>query len=241
MRGIILSGGSATRLRPCTKVTSKQLMPVYNRPMIYYPLNTLIKAGIKEILIIVAPERAGDYLNLLGSGREFGVKFTYEIQDKPRGLAEAFIIGENFIDDDNVAMILGDNIFEDDFSEDIKNFKSGGKVFAKKVPDPERFGVVRFDCNMKAVKIEEKPKEWISDYAITGLYIYDSRVVEAAKQVQPSERGELEITELHNWYLKKGELEVAMVNGEWIDAGTFDSLLRAQNFAKEKMQEKLVI
>jgi glucose-1-phosphate thymidylyltransferase len=216
-------------------------MPVYNRPMIYYPLNTLIKAGIKEILIIVAPERAGDYLNLLGSGREFGVKFTYEIQDKPRGLAEAFIIGENFIDDDNVAMILGDNIFEDDFSEDIKNFKSGGKVFAKKVPDPERFGVVRFDDNMKAVKIEEKPKEWISDYAITGLYIYDSRVVEAAKQVKPSERGELEITELHNWYLKKGELEVAMVNGEWIDAGTFDSLLRAQNFAKEKMQEKLVI
>lgn len=241
MRGIILSGGSATRLRPCTKVTSKQLMPVYNRPMIYYPLNTLIKAGIKEILIIIAPERAGDYLNLLGSGKEFGVKFTYEIQDKPRGLAEAFIIGENFIDDDNVAMILGDNIFEDDFSEDIKNFKSGGKVFAKKVPDPERFGVVRFDDNMKAVKIEEKPKEWISDYAITGLYIYDSRVVEAAKQVQPSERGELEITELHNWYLKKGELEVAMVNGEWIDAGTFDSLLRAQNFAKEKMQEKLVI
>lgn len=241
MRGIILSGGSATRLRPCTKVTSKQLMPVYNRPMIYYPLNTLIKAGIKEILIIVAPERAGDYLNLLGSGREFGVKFTYEIQDKPRGLAEAFIIGENFIDDDNVAMILGDNIFEDDFSEDIKNFKSGGKVFAKKVPDPERFGVVRFDGNMKAVKIEEKPKEWISDYAITGLYIYDSRVVEAAKQVQPSERGELEITELHNWYLKKGELEVAMVNGEWIDAGTFDSLLRAQNFAKEKMQGQMII
>jgi len=209
--------------------------------MIYYPLNTLIKAGIKEILIIVAPERAGDYLNLFGSGREFGVKFTYEIQDKPRGLAEAFIIGENFIDDDNVAMILGDNIFEDDFSEDIKNFKSGGKVFAKKVPDPERFGVVQFNNNMKAVKIEEKPKEWISDYAITGLYIYDSRVVEAAKQVKPSERGELEITELHNWYLKKGELEVAMVNGEWIDAGTFDSLLRAQNFAKERLQGKLII
>ncbi|PIP75892.1 spore coat protein, partial [Candidatus Kuenenbacteria bacterium CG22_combo_CG10-13_8_21_14_all_39_9] len=169
MRGIILSGGSATRLRPCTKVTSKQLLPIYNRPMIYYPLNTLIKAGIKEILIIVAPERAGHYLNLFGSGTEFGVQFTYEIQDKPRGLAEAFIIGENFIDDDNVAMILGDNIFEDDFSEDIKNFKSGGKVFAKKVPDPERFGVVQFNNNMKAVKIEEKPKEWISDYAITGL------------------------------------------------------------------------
>ncbi|MCK4553968.1 NTP transferase domain-containing protein [Candidatus Parcubacteria bacterium] len=241
MKGIILSGGSATRLRPCTKVTSKQLLPVYNRPMIYYPLNTLIKAGIKEILIIVAPDRAGDYLNLLGSGKEFGVKFTYEIQDEPKGLAEAFIIGENFIDEDNVVMILGDNIFEDDFSKDIKNFKKGGKVFAKKVPDPERFGVVKFDENMKAVKIEEKPKEWISDYAVTGLYIYDNRVIEAAKQSNPSDRGELEITDLHNWYLEKGELEVAMVNGEWIDAGTFDSLLEAQVLAKEKLQRKLVI
>ncbi|MEI6597172.1 MAG: sugar phosphate nucleotidyltransferase [bacterium] len=241
MRGIILSGGNATRLRPCTKVTSKQLLPVYNRPMIYYPLNTLIKAGIKEILIIISPERAGDYLNLLGSGKEFGVKFTYEIQDKPRGLADAFIIGEKFIDQDNVTMILGDNIFEDDLSKDIKNFKSGGKVFAKKVSDPERFGVVKFDDNMKAIKIEEKPKKWLSDYALTGLYIFDGRVVEAAKAVLPSERGELEITDLHNWYLEKGELEVAMVKGEWIDAGTFDSLLAAQNLAKEKLQDKLII
>ena len=241
MRGIILSGGSATRLRPCTKVTSKQLLPIYNRPMIYYPLNTLIRAGIKEILIIVAPERAGDYLNLLGSGKEFGVKFTYEIQDKPRGLADAFIIGENFIDDDDVTMILGDNIFEDDFSADIKKFKGGAKVFAKKVPDPERFGVVKFDDKMRAVKIEEKPKKWLSDFALTGLYIYDSRVVGAAKKVKPSERGEIEITALHNWYLKKGELEVAMVTGEWIDAGTFDSLLRAQIIAKEKLQDKMLI
>ena len=145
MRGIILSGGSATRLRPCTKVTSKQLLPIYNRPMIYYPLNTLIKAGIKEILIIVAPERAGDYLNLLGSGRQFGVKLTYEIQDKPRGLAEAFIIGENFIDEDSVTLILGDNIFEDDFTEDISSFKKGAKIFAKKVKDPERFGEVEIN------------------------------------------------------------------------------------------------
>ncbi len=241
MKGIILSGGSATRLRPCTKITSKQLLPVYNRPMIYYPLNTLIKAGIKEILIIIAPERAGDYLNLLGSGKEFGVKFIYEIQDKPRGLADAFVIGENFIDKDNVTMILGDNIFEDDLSQEIKNFKSGGKVFAKKVSDPERFGVVKFDDNMKAVKIEEKPKKWISDYALTGLYVFDNRVVEAAKEVRPSERGELEITDLHNWYLEKGELDVAMVKGEWIDAGTFDSLLKAQNLAKEKLQDKLII
>ena len=241
MRGIILSGGSATRLRPCTKVTSKQLLPVYNRPMIYYPLNTLIKAGIKEILISVAPERAGDYLNLLGSGKEFGVRFTYEIQDKPRGLPEAFMIGENFIDDDDVTLILGDNIFEDDFSDEIKNFKGGGKIFAKKVSDPNRFGVVKFNEQMKAEQIVEKPKEWISDHAITGLYIYDSRVVEAAKNVKPSERGELEIVDLHNWYLEKGELDVAMVNGDWIDAGTFDSLLKAQILAKEKLSDKLII
>lgn len=241
MRGIILSGGNATRLRPCTKVTSKQLLPVYNRPMIYYPLNTLIKAGIKEILIIVAPERAGDYLNLLGSGKDFGVKFTYEIQDKPRGLAEAYIIGENFIDKDNTAMILGDNIFEDDLSPAIKSFKNGGKVFAKEVPDPERFGVVKFNEKMQAVKIEEKPKEWLSDYALTGLYIFDNRVVEAAKSVLPSARGELEITDIMNWYLQSNELEVAMVSGDWIDAGTFDSLLAAQILAKEKLQDKLAI
>ena len=241
MRGIILAGGNATRLRPCTRVTSKQLLPIYNRPMIYYPLNTLIKAEIKEILIIVAPERAGDYLNLLGSGKEFGVKFTYEIQDKPNGLADAFIIGENFIDDENVVMILGDNIFEDDISNEIKNFKKGAKIFAKEVPDPERFGIVEFDKNMRAISIEEKPKNPKSNYCITGLYIYDYRVVEVAKNIKPSARGEIEITDLHNWYLKKGELEVSMINGEWIDAGTFDSLLKAQNFAKEKMQNKMVI
>jgi glucose-1-phosphate thymidylyltransferase len=241
MKGIILSGGSGTRLRPLTKITSKQLLPVYNRPMIYYPLNTLIKAGIKEILIIVAPERAGDYLNLLGSGKEFGVKFTYEIQDKPAGLPEAFVIGQNFIDEDSVTMILGDNIFEDDFSDDIRNFKSGAKVFAKKVTDPERFGVVKFDENMHAVEVKEKPQEWISDYALTGLYVYDNRVVEVAKNCKPSERGEFEIVDLHRWYLDNGELDVAMVNGEWLDAGTFESLLKAQNFAKEKLDGKMVI
>ncbi len=241
MKGIILAGGSATRLRPCTKITSKQLLPVYNKPMIYYPLNTLIKAGIKDILIIIAPERAGNFLNLLGSGREFGVRFTYEIQEAPRGLADAFIIGDNFIGKDNVTMILGDNIFEDDFSEDIKNFKKGAKVFAKRVKDPERFGVVEFDKNNKAISIEEKPAQPKSDYAVTGLYIYDNRVVKAAKQVKPSSRGELEITDLHNFYLQKNELEVAMVNGAWLDAGTFDSLLEAQILAKEKLQDKMII
>lgn len=241
MRGIILSGGSGTRLRPLTKITSKQLLPVYNRPMIYYPLNTLIKAGIKEILIIVAPERAGDYLNLLGSGKKFGVKFTYEIQDKPEGLAQAFIIGENFIDSEDVVMILGDNIFEDDFSEEIKSFAGGAKIFAKKVDDPERFGVVKFNSEMKAEKIVEKPQEYLSDYAVTGLYIYDKRVIDLAKTMKASARGELEITDVNNWFLEKGELAVAEVNGEWLDAGTFDSLLKAQNFAKEKMVDKMVI
>jgi len=234
MKGVILAGGTGSRLLPLTKVTSKQLLPVYNRPMIYYPLNTLVKAGIKEILIIVAPDHAGDYLNLLGSGKEFGVKLTYEIQDKPRGLPEAFIIADNFIDDDNVAMILGDNIFEQDLSEEIKSFKSGGKVFAKKVSDPERFGVVKFNQNKMAELIIEKPKEWISDYAITGLYLYDYRVVDVAKNCKPSERNELEIVDLHNWYLQKNELEVAEVTGEWIDAGTFESLLRANILMSEK-------
>lgn len=241
MRGIILSGGSGTRLRPLTKVTSKQLLPVYNRPMIYYPLNTLIKAGIKEILIIVSPERAGDYLNLLGSGKEFGVKFTYEIQDKPEGIAQAFLIGENFIDQEDVTLILGDNIFEDDLAKEIKNFKSGAKIFAKQVSDPERFGVVKFNEEGQAEKIVEKPQEYLSDYAVTGLYVYDGRVVEAAREIKPSARGELEITDVNNWYLAKGELKVAKVAGEWLDTGTFESLLKAQNFARDKMADKLVI
>ncbi len=241
MRGIILSGGSGTRLRPLTKITSKQLLPIYNRPMIYYPLNTLIKAGIKEILIIVSPERAGDYLNLLGSGKQFGVKFTYEIQDRPEGLAQAFIIGENFIDEENVAMILGDNIFVDDFSDDINHFKSGAKIFAKKVKNPKRFGVVKFDENMKAKEIVEKPKNYLSDYAVTGFYIYDNQIVKVAKNLKPSERGELEITDVNNWYLKRNQLSVAKVKGEWLDAGTFDSLLEAQKLAKEKLSDKLII
>lgn len=234
MKGIILSGGSGTRLAPLTKVTSKQLLPVYNKPMIFYPLETLLKAGIKDILIIVAPDHPGDYLKLLGSGKEFGAKFTYEIQDKPEGLAQAFIIGSEFIGDDNVCMILGDNIFEDDFSETIKSFKRGGHVFAKRVPDPERFGVVKFDEKMQAVQIEEKPKVFLSDYAVTGLYVYDNRVVEAAKSIRPSTRGELEITDLHNWYLSRGELKVDVVKGEWIDAGTFESLYRATELARKK-------
>jgi glucose-1-phosphate thymidylyltransferase len=209
--------------------------------MIYYPLNTLIKAGIKEILIIVAPERAGDYLNLLGSGSKFGVKLTYEIQDKPGGLPEAFVIGKNFIDQENVALILGDNLFEDDFTTDIKNFKKGAQVFVKKVDDPEKSGVVKFDKNKKATQIVEKPKKWISDYAISGFYLYDSRVVNIAKKLKPSSRGETEIVDLHNWYLKRGELRVKIIKGVWHDAGTIDDYYSAQIIAKEKLQNKLII
>ena len=235
MRGIILSGGSGTRLRPLTKITSKQLLPIYNRPMIYYPLNTLIQAGIKEILIIVAPERAGDYLNLLGSGKEFGVKFTYEIQDRPEGIPQAFIIGQNFIDNENVALILGDNIFEDDLSSEIQNFTKGAKIFAKKVADPSRFGVVKFDDKQVAEVIIEKPQEYVSDYAVTGLYLYDSRVVSVAQEIKPSARGELEITDVNNFYVNQGTMTFEVLRGWWGDGGeSFDSLLKAANLVARK-------
>jgi glucose-1-phosphate thymidylyltransferase len=234
MKGIILSGGTGTRLFPLTKVTSKQLLPVYNKPMVMYPLETLLQGGIKDILVIIAPDHAGDYMKLLGSGRELGCRIAYEIQDKPEGLAQAFIIGRDFIGSDNVCMILGDNIFEDNFSKTIKSFKSGGHIFAKKVSDPERFGVVKFNGKMKAEKIVEKPKEYLSDYAVTGLYIYDNKVVDAAKSVKPSGRGELEITDLNNWYLGQGKLRVDIVKGEWIDAGTFESLYRASELMRRK-------
>lgn len=235
MKGIILSGGEGTRLRPLTKVTSKQLLPVYDKPMIYYPLQTLLEAGIKDILIIVAPDHCGDYMKVLGSGKEFGAKFTYEIQDKPEGLACAFTIAEKFLDDgDNVTMILGDNIFEDDVTEAITSFKSGGRVFALEVPDPERFAQVLFDEQGKAVRIEEKAKPAFSNYAIPGLYIYDHRCVEAAKLSQPSARGEKEITDIHNYYLQKGELDVVILKKRWIDAGTFESLFAATELMRSK-------
>lgn len=234
MKGIVLAGGRATRLHPLTKITSKQLLPIYDKPMIYYPIETLIAAGIKDILVIIAPDYAGQFLNLLGSGREMGVDFSYEIQEEPRGLADAFIVGENFIGSDKVTMILGDNIFEDDFSKEIKGFKEGAMVFAKKVDDPERFGVVEFDKKMKAVSIEEKPKKPKSDYAVVGLYVYDNQVVKHAKSLKPSARGEIEITDLNNVYLKNGGLKVAQVNGVWEDAGTFESLLKVSNFMANK-------
>lgn len=234
MKGIILAGGSGTRLRPLTKITSKQLLPIYNQPMIYFPIKTLLKAGIRDILIIVAPDRAGDFLRLLGSGAEFGCKFTYEIQDNPGGLAQAFLIGENFIGDDAVTLILGDNIFEDDFSQAITDFNSGGRIFAKQVHDPERFGVVEFDEQQRAISIEEKPEQPKSDYAVTGLYIYDNSVVEKARSLKPSARGEIEITDLNNLYLKEGSLDVAFVEGKWLDTGTFESLFEAIEFVRNQ-------
>lgn len=241
MKGIILSGGAGTRLNPLTNVTSKQLLPIYNRPMIYYPLNTLIKAGIKEILIIIAPEKAGEYLNLLGSGKKFGVRFTYEIQDKPKGLPEAFIIGETFLGDDDVVMILGDNIFEEDLARHISSFRSGARVMAKKVSDPERSGVVEFDKNMKVISIEEKPKKPKSNFIIPGFYIFDNRVIKFAKSLKPSKRNELEITDILKCYLEKNELEVRKIKGEWIDAGTFDSLIKANILAQKKLHKDLII
>jgi len=230
-----LAGGTATRLFPLTATTSKQLLPVYDRQMIFYPLNTLIKAGIKEILVIVSSEHSGQFLNLLGSlFKKHGIQLYFEVQKVPKGLPEAFILGEAFIDKDNVALILGDNIFEDDLSPIIKKFKKGAQIVAKKVSDPERSGVVVFDKNKRATKIVEKPKKWVSDYAIPGFYIYDNRVISAAKKLKPSARVETEIVDLHNFYLKRKELKVYVCQGEWLDAGTFDSLLEASRIVKEK-------
>lgn len=234
MKGIILAGGSGTRLLPLTKVTSKQLLPVYNQPMIHYPLETLRQAGIVDILFIVAPDHAGDFLKYLGSGKDFNCHFSYEIQDKPQGIAQAFQIGEDFIDNDNVALILGDNLFEDNFSQAIQSFDTGGRIFAKKVVDPERFGVVEFDQNHRAISIEEKPKQPKSDYCVTGLYIYDNTVISKVKELAFSDRGELEITDLNNLYLKEGNLDVAFVEGAWFDTGTFESMYAAIEFARTK-------
>jgi glucose-1-phosphate thymidylyltransferase len=238
MKGIILAGGAGTRLSPLTVVTSKQLLPIYNKPMIYYPLETLMNAGIREILIIIAPDHAGDFLKLLGSGKQFGCKFTYEIQDKPEGLAQAFLIGESFIGTDDVTLILGDNLFDDDFSQSIKDFQKGARVFAKEVTDPERFGVVAFDANKKVTSIIEKPKEPASNYAVTGLYVYDNSVVQKAKSLKPSPRGEYEITDLNNVYLQEGTLDVRFVNGQWLDTGTFESLFAATEFARARELKK---
>lgn len=236
MKGIILAGGAGTRLHPLTKVTSKQLLPVYDKPMIYYPLQTLLNAGIKDILFIIAPERSGDFLNLLGSGKEFGANFVYEVQEKPEGIAQALMLGKDFVAGEKCALILGDNIYTDDFSDAIKAHTEGALVFVKEVEDPKRFGVVEIDEAGKVVSIEEKPENPKSNWAQTGLYVYDEQACDLATTLEPSARGEYEITDLNRLYLEKDLLKAQGVEGPWFDAGTFESLFEASSFIRSQSQ-----
>jgi glucose-1-phosphate thymidylyltransferase len=237
MKGIILAGGSGTRLYPITYAISKQIMPVYDKPMIYYPLSVLMMAGISEILIISTPHDLPNFQHLFGSGEKFGMKFTYAVQHVPNGLAQAFVIGKDFIGNDNVALVLGDNIFYGSKLGDLlasQTNPDGGVIFAYHVSDPERYGVVEFDKNHKAISIEEKPTQPKSNYAVPGLYFYDNSVVEVAHNIKPSPRGEYEITDVNKEYLQRGKLKVAILDRgtAWLDTGTFDSLMQASQYVQ---------
>lgn len=226
MKGIILAGGTGSRLYPLTKVTNKHLLPVYDKPMIYYPLRTLLDAGIDDIMIVSGRGHAGHFLELLGSGAEFNAHFTYEIQDEAGGIAQALGLAEDFADDDNVTVILGDNIFQDGVSEAVQSFESGAHIFLKEVPDANRFGVAEI-AGDRIVSIEEKPAKPKSNYAVTGLYLYDNDVFKIISTLKPSGRGELEITDVNNAYIRCGTMSYSVLQGFWSDAGTFESLLRA--------------
>ena len=249
MKGIILAGGSGTRLYPLTKVTSKQLLPIYDKPMIYYPLSTLMLAGIKDILIISTPDDTPRFEELLGDGSKFGINLSYAVQPSPDGLAQAFLIGEEFIGDDTCAMVLGDNIFYGSYfrknlADAVKAAEEGyATIFGYYVKDPERFGIVEFDKNRNVVSVEEKPQHPKSNYCITGLYFYDNRVVKMAKQVKPSARGELEITDLNRLYLNEGKLKVQLLGRgfAWLDTGTMDSLMEASTFVQTVQSRQGVV
>ena len=232
MKGVLLAGGTGSRLLPLTKVTNKHLLPVYNKPMIYYPLETLKSMGIKDIMIVSGPEHCGHILNLLGSGRNQGLNLSYEIQDEAGGIAQALGLAKNFAGNEDIAVILGDNIFQDSF--DIKNFKEGARVFIKEVNDPKRFAVAEIEGN-KIKNMEEKPENPKSNYAVTGLYIYDNKVFDIIKTLKPSGRGELEITDVNNAYVQQGKMSFSMLDGYWSDAGTFESLHRASTIVKENL------
>lgn len=238
MKGLIIAGGEGTRLRPLTYITNKSLLPVYNQPLLYYPLKTLIKAGIKDILIVSGKGHAGQILNLLGSGKDLGVRIAYEVQEQPGGIAQVLGMAEEFADGERIMAILGDNIYEDidgitQAASDFAAQDKGAKIFLKEVSDPERFGVADIKGDL-IMGIEEKPKAPKSNWAVTGLYMYDNQVFDIVRGLKPSARGELEITDVNNAYIEQGSLSYQKLNGEWIDAGTFDSLLKASNVAKEK-------
>ncbi len=240
MKGVLLAGGRGTRLYPVTKVTNKHLLAVYNQPMIYYPLRTLVDAGMKDILVVTGPEHSGHFLNLLGSGKEFGVRLSYEVQEEAGGIAQALSLAEDFADEGRIMVILGDNIFESSFKRAVKDFtrqKRGAKIFLKEMKGAGRFGVAEIR-RRRIIGIEEKPKKPKTNLAVTGLYLYDDSVFEVIKKLKPSLRGELEITDVNNAYIRKEAMSYEIVKGEWTDAGTFPSLLRAANLIANRQNEK---